>query len=497
MGRERSETLSDLSDENQSVPTLPDVPIVLANGDKKKSFGRVYTPRSIVCEILNLSGYSGKRIVGRHVIDNSCGDGAFLAEIVKRYCEERPEHLKEHLEQFVHGVEIDEEERCKCVEKLDLIAAQYGVANVRWDVVCADALSVKRYDGKMDYALGNPPYIRAHNLGKSFDRVKQFEFARGGMTDLYLVFYEIGLQMLAPNGTLGYITPSSFFNSLAGTSLRRRIVQHNLLEKLVDLGHYQVFDATAYTAIVVLKKNRTKKTTDVYEYDGALKPVDVLRVDDFYFNDQFYFSSKDKLRTLKEIFALGKDGKNFQVKNGFATLADSFFIGDSLNYEHTIPVVKASTGKWTRCIFPYENGKLIPYEILAKNKDLEKRYSERSLLLKKRSIANPEEWHGFGRTQGIKDVYKNKIAVNALIRDVKDIKLVFSPEGTGVYAGLYIISSFSYDVVKSLLCAREFITYISLLKKYKSGGYYAFSSKDLKIYLEYAFVKGGKQRQEQ
>ena len=107
----------------------------------------------------------------------------------------------------------------------------------------------------------------------------------------------------------------------------------------------------------------------------------------------------------------------------------------------------------------------------------------------KRSIASPDEWHGFGRTQGIKDVYKPKVAVNTLLRDVNDIKLVPSPPGTGVYSGLYVLSELSYDEIKALICTSDFVNYVSLLKKYKSGGYYAFSSKDLKRYLEYADAK--------
>ena len=53
----------------------------------EKSNGRFYTPDFIVCNILDMSGYYGNAILQKHVIDNSCGDGAFLVEIVRRYCE--------------------------------------------------------------------------------------------------------------------------------------------------------------------------------------------------------------------------------------------------------------------------------------------------------------------------------------------------------------------------------------------------------------------------
>lgn len=53
----------------------------------KKAAGRVYTPGYIVSNILNLCEYGGVRILWKHIIDNSCGDGAFLVEAVRRYCE--------------------------------------------------------------------------------------------------------------------------------------------------------------------------------------------------------------------------------------------------------------------------------------------------------------------------------------------------------------------------------------------------------------------------
>lgn len=53
-----------------------------------KSNGRIYTPDYIVDNILDLSGYTQDNVIRKHVIDNSCGDGAFLTKIVDRYCKQ-------------------------------------------------------------------------------------------------------------------------------------------------------------------------------------------------------------------------------------------------------------------------------------------------------------------------------------------------------------------------------------------------------------------------
>ena len=108
-------------------------------------------------------------------------------------------------------------------------------------------------------------------------------------------------------------------------------------------------------------------------------------------------------------------------------------------------------------------------------------------LLLRRSLERNSDWYGFGRTQGINDVYRCKYAINALIRTLFDLKLIKCDKGVGVYSGLYILTEVTEKELREMLYSEDFISYISLLGKYKSGGYYTFSSKDLKNYLEYKY----------
>ncbi|MBP3558564.1 MAG: N-6 DNA methylase [Thermoguttaceae bacterium] len=471
--------------------------------DVRKKNGRVYTPRFIVERILDLANYRGEKIAGKLVVDPSCGDGAFLSVVVERYCRENANlgaaRLKTELETCVRGVELDPAEREQCVRNLDAVALNFGVQGVHWNVVCADALTFHRWNGQIDFVVGNPPYVRVHNLGASFDAVKRFEFAQTGMTDLFLVFYELGLQMLNRRGVLAYITPSSYFNSVAGKRLREKIVADNLLAKLVVLKHRQVFDATTYSAITVLTPCREPgSATEYFEFSDVgdvLTLIERLTPADFCVDDKFYFSTRRNLRFLREIatFQPLQNAERFAVKNGFATLADSFFIGDAATFgftDFTIPVVKASTGVWSRCLYPYDAaGRLLPWATLTNVAEVKRYYESACERLKQRSLINPVDWFGFGRTQGLKDVARNKYAVNTLIRDAADLKLTPSPAGTGVYGGLYILTDVAFETLRALLNNQDFETYVSLLQKYKSGGYYAFSSKDLKAFLERQFVK--------
>ena len=462
----------------------------------EKLNGRFYTPKFIVNYVLDLSGYYGQIILKKHAIDSSCGDGAFLVEIVDRYCKEYLQHsdnlqnLKTELSTYIHGIEIDEIECKKCIKNLNSVVSQFGISNVIWDIFSADTLTVDKYNGKMDFVLGNPPYVRVHNLISSFHEVKKFTFAQNGMTDLFIVFYEIGLKMLNENGVLGYITPSSYFNSLAGKFMRSYFVNNNLIDKVVDLKHYQAFSATTYSTITILKKNRVDDTCDYYQFEDKNNfpyYMDTLKAEDYYICGNFYFANKDKLTELKNILYYHSSKDMFSVKNGFATLADSFFIGSFDFDDFTIPVVKASTGRKYQCLFPYKGGKLVPYEDLISNTHIKCYFEKHKDILLSRSLEHDGDWYGFGRSQGINDVPKIKYAINTLIRDMDDLKLVKCEKGVGVYSGLYILTDLDESVLRDILYNENFISYISMLGKYKSGGYYTFSSKELKSYLEYKF----------
>ena len=59
---------------------------VIKTKSSVKNQGRIYTPEFIVRNILDLANYKGD-ILEKNIIDNSCGDGAFLKEVINRYCE--------------------------------------------------------------------------------------------------------------------------------------------------------------------------------------------------------------------------------------------------------------------------------------------------------------------------------------------------------------------------------------------------------------------------
>lgn len=461
-----------------------------------KHSGQVFTPEYLVNLILDEADYNGVNILNKHCIDNSCGDGAFLCEIVKRYIiAYQTQHgtldgVQNELKEYIHGIELEDVAFECCRDNLSSVFSDFGISNASIDLRHANTLTVHDFDGKMDFVIGNPPYVRVHNLEDSFDAVKTYNFANGGMTDLFLVFFEIGFNMLKQGGKLCYITPSSWINSVAGSNLRSYILTYRNLLSVIDLGHFQAFKATTYTMISLFQKGVSNKDFAFYEFNLQTMGKSFIcniSFDDVCINGYFYLADNETLSNLRQILNSNTE-KFVSVKNGFATLADKVFISSNFPFsKFLIPVIKASTGKWYQAFYPYdENGKPLSKDVIFSD-DCVASYLEenKAALLKDCPESKNPFWYLFGRTQALKDVYTDKIGINTTIKDVKSLKLNIVHAGSGLYSGLYILTEAPYDVISKIILSDDFIKYIASLKKYKSGGYYTFNSKDLELYLNF------------
>jgi adenine-specific DNA-methyltransferase len=274
--------------------------------------------------------------------------------------------------------------------------------------------------------------------------------------------------------------------------MRQYIIKNKYLKKIVNFGHKQIFNGfTTYSCITLLDKSHNK---DFCFYDFN-ELCEIKNYDDFYFNDAFYFSGD---LTVKKIISCNINSYCI-VKNGCATLLDKFFINNPelLDSKYNIPIIKASTGERYTCFFPYnKTGELISFDEIQKQEKVTADYlTKNRFVLEKRSIEKVNNWYGFGRNQAISDVFKNKIAINNVYKDIKDIKISVCESGCAVYSGFYILTNKSLDEIKSVLLSDDFIDYLVALSKYKSGNYYTISSKELEKFLNYKLeeVENGRQ----
>lgn len=478
---------------------------------------QIYTPSKVVNFMLDNVGFNNKcGIDGKHIIDNSCGNGNFLVEIVKRIFQFIPNIDREYLETYVHGIEIDEPAYNEAINRLNKIATEHNISNVKWDVRNSDALRTTDFDNSMDYVVGNPPYCNVHHMSKeNYDLLKtEFFLCSDGMTDLYIGFFEKGIQMLNSNGILGYITPNSWLTSKAGYWLRDHLYSHNSLQKIYNFDTDKLFDdATTFTCITIIDNNRSFDDDNIVVYHGNFNDLTnkkqyctVVDKHDIYVSEKILTNLKDEVIRNIIDYEIKDYDKRFIVKNGLATLKDKLFILDpddkdanvdiyvDLYCNEIIDCVKASKGEFKYIIYPYDDsGKPLSYDNLCLYvRSLLERRAERLDI-----DMTQENWYLYGRTQAIKDVNKYRVSCNNLIRDQNDVILRELPSETAVYSGFYIIRNgmpqnrqamkLLRQQVEDALKTNLFTNYVKSIGKSKNGGYYTFSTEDLEQFLNYFY----------
>lgn len=467
----------------------------------------IFTPKATVELMLDTVGYTDdcnnleeSPIIKKHILDNSCGKGAFLLVAVERYVNtaliyglDRTEICSD-LGQYFHGIDINNAFVVETIIRLqDLVRELLGndCPMVIWDINAADNLLSSLYDGKMDYIVGNPPYCKIHDIANR-DIYSDYQFIKGGMTDIYLAFCEKSFKQLAWNGKLCYITPSSWLTSKAGRMMRKYIVANGTLQKIIQCGHTPMFKGvTTFTVISVFCEGAIRRNDFQWRTINSDQwhTTDLLPIP---FDDRFFLLEDDE-KNMFEQMSQEPLSRKVLVKNGFATLNDKFFLVDSDTVvpDHCIPVVKASTGKHNgQMFYPYDkNNKLLAQEDLT---GIDVAYMEIHREASKKPIdVNNINWYQFGRTQAIKDTYKDKVTIQSLIKDDKDVVCTKAPTGTGVYGGLYMVVADQEDRMTEDLMngaveaiqSEDFKKYVSLLGHYKNGGYYTFTSDEAERFV--------------
>lgn len=115
--------------------------------------------------------------------------------------------------------------------------------------------------GGFNAVIGNPPYIHLEKMEKS---VREFyhknnkalgfkTYAASG--DIYTLFYEKGMQLLAKGGLLSFITSNKWMRTGYGAKLRNFFVEKTNPIQLIDLGSGVFESATVDTNIILLQKS--------------------------------------------------------------------------------------------------------------------------------------------------------------------------------------------------------------------------------------------------
>ena len=228
--------------------------------------GAIYTPSYIREYIISNTLSKKIRVIGNiKIADISCGCGGFLFNAAKYIKSNTRKTYYQIFRDNIFGLDIQSYSTNRTKILLSLLAIFEGedIEEFQFNLFDGDALSfewnskIENYNG-FDFILGNPPYVRLKNLNEETKLLlKNWEVCRTGLTDLYIPFFQIGIDNLAPNGILGFITMNSFFKSLNGRSLRDYFTEKSLKFKIIDFGSDQIFKSkNTYTCICLIENRR-------------------------------------------------------------------------------------------------------------------------------------------------------------------------------------------------------------------------------------------------
>ena len=115
------------------------------------------------------------------------------------------------------------------------------------EVCCSyEEAFLPEYTGGFDVVIGNPPYVSAMDL-KKFSSPEEYQFLKDnfetakGTIDLYIYFFERGIQITKKAGYLAYITPNRYLSASYGNALREYILTETKLCSLIDYSDKKVF----------------------------------------------------------------------------------------------------------------------------------------------------------------------------------------------------------------------------------------------------------------
>jgi type I restriction-modification system DNA methylase subunit len=422
----------------------------LIDKNYKKTNGIVFTPEYIVNEIIE------NTLINLHddsiVLDPACGSGAFLIPAVIYVSKKTGKNPKLVIEDNIYGFDLDDNNVRRTKILMNLLLIDLGIIEtegIKFNIYKVDSLieDWKKIinDEKIDFIIGNPPYVNSHDLDKAvmFLLKEKYHTMRVGNTNIFYAFIEKSMNHLHDQGELGFVVPNNFLTIKAAANLRNFLVNKRYIKRILNFGSNMVFKPVmTYSCILYLdKKDKNdiqyftidktneiiipKMLSDIKKYISI--PFDELAT------DKWKLATEDTRENLKKIESFDlKIGK--YIKTGIATLRDKLYILDGYNLKNDkyykmisdkkyyiesqavkrlykvseINDIKSVEKSVKYIIFPYKfkDGKVVIIE----EDELENKYPllNSYFFAKKEELSQRDKgkkvegkWYEYGRSQGL------------------------------------------------------------------------------------------------
>lgn len=481
--------------------------------EEYKDLCQVFTPKKNVEQMLNWCNYE-QDLYGKKVVENSCGEGNILEEIVKRYIEDcnkksmSKKKIQEGLNRDIYAYETDEKYYKNCINKLNKLLQTYGLSTIKWENIYLKDALLQKQNNYFNFVIGNPPYIKYKSL-KEDDRKtirENFSTCKLGKFDYCYAFIQRSIDSLATDGKMAYLIPSSIFKNVFAQEIREYILPH--LVSIYDYTTEKLFDSktnekkkTRLTSSVVMILEKGTKQDFIYYIDIVNKTKIEIKKEKLSREKKWIFTEREQEK--KE-----RLGDYFKVSNTIATLYNKayviseddilkedkkyIYLKDGNKLEKQIIKTSASPkklakGKKEKIIFPYDikEEKIVRY----KPKKFEEKYKytceylhKFNDKLKKRKSDKNAEWYEYGRSQALESIAKPKLLISTVI--TKEVRPYILSAGTIPYSGIYIqtLKEKSLEEAEEILRSEEFFKYIKKIGIPASGESYRITSKDISNY---------------
>jgi hypothetical protein len=215
--------------------------------------------------LLDLAGYrSEHNLADAIAVEPSAGDGAFLGAMIERLMDSC-ERLGRSLSDCGHSLiayEINEESaarvRALSAGVLRERNVEAGVAEHLADCWVHTGDYLFEATGiKADFVLGNPPYVRLEDIPDEAATLYRDAYpTMRGRADLYVAFFEAGLQQLKKGGVCAFICADRWMRNQYGAELRDLITSEYDVEVVIEMHNADAFhdEVDAYPAITVMRR---------------------------------------------------------------------------------------------------------------------------------------------------------------------------------------------------------------------------------------------------
>jgi len=485
--------------------------------------GAVYTPKNIREYILNQCFSKVAEYNTLKICDPACGCSGFLYTAAKEIKQNTNLTYSIIFKKAIYGLDIEDFAVQRSKILLTLLALTEGEDNASFEfnIFQGNALNfswdniIHNFKG-FDIVVGNPPYVCSRNIdSESKQYIFNWKVSSSGHPDLYIPFFQIGVENLKPDGILGYITMNSFFKSINGRALRQYFEDESLDLQILDFGGNQIFQSkSTYTCICIIQKRLSNKIKYAKGEEHSIQ-------NGVKFKPILYTSLNHKngwnlhnVELLNQIEKKGTPfGELYRTRNGIATLKNNIYIFNPVREDNdfyylqngdTFPVEKGickeiiNPNKLTRIndidqlrkkvIFPYEYNQRGD-AILIDEEKFENLYPQAYAYLKnKRGIlatrdkgkGKYENWYAYGRNQSL-ERYSSKLFFPHITPHIPNFT-ISTDKNLLFYNGLAVVSDdvFELQFLQKLMGSGLFWFYITNSSRPYGSGFFSLSRNYIK-----------------